>query len=212
MAQFGASIQTAQVTSGNFQTTVDPYVSGYAGYPNNPGERSIPGAAYYDSTGTFSNPWGAPGKYRYVRYYDSANTAITNLTAPAPCYWTDTTYTTVTPIYNQGTAIGLNGVAGLIMPNLTALPSLVLATTGTGIGQTPLNGNWIWICVGGYVSGVIGVTGMTAGDAVIGSASAFVPGRTGANTAPTNRVLGWAITGAGASPAYLFNILVTLES
>ena len=92
MAQFGASIQTAQVTTGNFQTTVDPYVSGYAGYPNNPGERAIPGAAYYDSTGSNSNPWGAPGKYRYVRYYDSANTAITGLTAPAPCYWTDNTF------------------------------------------------------------------------------------------------------------------------
>ena len=212
MAQFGASIQTAQVTSGNFQTTVDPYVSGYAGYPNNPGERAIPGAAYYDSTGTFSNPWGAPGKYRYVRYYDSANTAITNLTAPAPCYWTDETYTTVTPIYNQGTATGLNGVAGLIMPNLTALPSLVLATTGTGIGQTPLNGNWIWICVGGLVKSVIGVTGAVAGDKLIGSTTAFTPGLVVAATTTGYRVIGYCQAAAATPSPYLVDVLVTLES
>ena len=211
MAQFGASIQTAQVTSGNFQTTVDPYVSGYAGYPNNPGERSIPGAAYYDSTGSFSNPWGAPGKYRYVRYYDSANTAITTLTAPAPCYWTDNTFTTVTPVYSQSPG-GINGVAGLIMPNLTALPSLVLATSGTGIGQTPLNGNWIWICVGGYVSSVLGAASMAAGALVYGSSSNFVPGYIASGSAPLQRVLGVCVSTPAVGSPYLFNILVTLES
>lgn len=211
MAQFGASIQTAQVTSGNFQTTVDPYVSGYAGYPNNPGARNQVGAAYYDATGTFSNPYGVPGKYRYVRYYDSANTAIAPLTAPAICYWLDTTYTTVTPLY-QSSIGGIAAVAGLIMPNLTALPSLVLATTGTGIGQTPLNGNYIWICVGGYVSGALGIVSLTAGSTITGpgSSTPFLPAFTTSATA--NRILGWAQSAAGASPGYVFNILVTLES
>lgn len=209
MAQFGASIQTAQVTTGNFQTTVDPYVTGYAGYPNNPGERAIPGAAYYDSTGTNSNPWGAPGKYRYVRYYDSAATVLTNLTAPAPCYWTDATFTTVTPIYSQATW-GINALAGLIMPNTTAIPGLVVS--GATTGQTNLNGNWIWICVGGYVSGVKGVGSTAAGDAIIGSTTAFAPGRVAANTAPTNRVLGFATTALGTPSTGLINMLVTLES
>lgn len=211
MAQFGASIQTAQVTSGNFQTTVDPYVSGYAGYPNNPGERAIPGAAYYDSTGTYSNPWGVPGKYRYVRYYDSANsgagTALTNLTAPAPCYWTDNTFTTVTPIYSQ--SWGINGLAGLIMPNTTAITGLVVSAATTG--QTNLNGNYIWICVGGFVSSVVGISGIGAGDAIIGSTGAFTPGKISAGTQFTYRVLGFATNAVSTSP-YLVNMLVTLES
>lgn len=202
MAQFGASIQTAQVTSGNFQTTVDPYVTGYAGYPNNPGQRSVPGAAYYDSKGTNSNPWGVPGKYRYVRYNSTSNPALTGLTAPAPCYWTDNTYTTVSPVYTEGVA-GINLVAGLIMPNTTALPNLTAAT---------LNGNWIWICVGGFVSGVIGVTSTAAGDAIIGSTTTFVPARVAAGTAPTNRVIGFATSALGTPATGQINILVTLES
>jgi len=211
MAQFGATIQTAQVTSGNFQTTVDPYVSGYAGYPNNPGERAIPGAAYYDSTGTNSNPWGVPGKYRYVRYYDTANsgagTALTNLTAPAPCYWADNTFTTVTPIYNQGTW-GPNSVAGLIMPNTTAITGLVVS--GATTGQTNLNGNYIWICVGGFVANAVGVASIGAGASIIGSTAAFTPGYVAPGSF-TYRVLGFATNAVSASP-YLVNILVTLES
>jgi hypothetical protein len=202
MAQFGASIQTAQVTTGNFQTTVDAYVSGYAGYPNNPGERAIPGAAYYDSTGSNSNPWGAPGKYRYVRYNSTSNPALTNLTAPAPCYWTDTTFTTVTPVYSEGVA-GINLVAGLIMPNTTALTTLT---------ATMLNGNYIWICVGGYVGGVIGVTGAAAGDSIIGSTTTFAPAHVSAGTASTNRVIGYATSAVGTPSTGLINILVTLES
>ena len=212
MAQFGASIQTAQVTSGNFQTTVDPSVSGYAGYPNNPGNRNPLGAAYYDSTGTFSNPWGVPGKYRYVQYVDAGNTAITLLTAPAICYWVDATFTSVTPLYSAS-GWGINGVAGLIMPNTTAIPNLVLS--GATSVQTNLNNNFIWICVGGYVSGALAISptgSITAGAAIIGSTTAFESAFVTANTAPTNRVLGWAVTATGTPSTGLYNILVTLES
>lgn len=202
MAQFGASIQTAQVTTGNFRTTIDIAVSGYAGYPNNPGQRNPLGAAYYDSTGSLSNPWGVPGKYRYVQYSSTSNPALTNLTAPAPCYWTDNTYTVVSPVSSEGVA-GINLVAGLIMPNTTAI---------SGLTNTQLNGNFIWICVGGFVSGVIGITSAAAGDALIGSATNFAPARVAAGTAPTNRVIGWATSALGTPATGQVNILVTLES
>jgi hypothetical protein len=219
MAQYGPSIQTAQVTTGNFRTTVDPYVTGYAGYPTNPGNRAIPGSAYYDSGGAsstattatpFDNEFGRPGKYRYVRYYDSAATALTNLTAPAPVYWVDANYTTVTPVYSQSLTGGINCLAGLLMVNTTDLPSLVIANpTAT---QTQLNGNFVWICVAGYVAGAIGATSTAADDAVIGSTTTFTPGRTVANTAPTNRVLGWAMSALNTPATGQINLLVTLES
>lgn len=201
MAQFGASIQTAQITTGNFQTTIDQYVSGYAGYPNNPGARNQVGAAYYDSTGSNSNPWGVPGKYRYVQYVSTSNPALTSVTGPFLVYWVDATFTSVTPVYSESLTGGINMVAGLAMPNVTALTTLTAAI---------LNNNYIWICVGGYVSGVyIASASVSAGNSLYGSTTNFQPGTTAAGTAPTNRVLGWATT-AGSSN--LCNVLVAVES
>lgn len=96
------------------------------------------------------------------------------------------------------------------MPNTTALSGLVLASATTG--QTNLNGNYIWICVGGYVSGVIGAASMAAGASVYGSSTNFVPGYIATGSAPLQRVLGIALSAVGVTPQYLFNILVTLES
>lgn len=212
MAQFGASIQTAQVTTGNFRTTVDAAVSGFAGYPTNPGNRSIPGAAYYDSTGTFTgvttatpygNEFGPPGKYRYVRYFSTSNPVLTALTAPAPVYWVDTTYTTVTGVSSESVTAGLNSVAGILMPNTTDLPTLT---------NTILQGAFVWICVGGYVGGVKGFTAMAADDSYIGSTTTFVPNRVATGTASTNRVIGYAQSALGTPSTGLVNLLVTLES
>jgi hypothetical protein len=201
MAQFGASIQTAQITTGNFRTALDPFVPGFAGYPNNPGERNPLGAAYYDSTGSASNPWGVPGKYRYVRYNSTINP--TPIATPGPVFWTDATFTTVTGVESESLGGGvLNMVAGLMMPNTTNLPSLTAAT---------LNGNFVWICVGGYVSGVIAATAV-AGSTIIAATGNFAVTALGLATAPTNRVIGIATTATGTPAAGQINILVTLES
>lgn len=207
MAQFGASIQTAQITTGNFQTTVDLYqASSFSSYPESNGQQNPLGAAYYDATGTTANVWGVPGKFRYVRYLSTANPALTGVTGPFIVYWTDATFTTVTPVSSESLTGGLNLVAGLAMPNLTAIPGLVNAgATGT---QTNLGGNYIWVCVGGYVSGVY-VAGATptAGQNLIGSATNFTP--TASSTAANSRILGYATTGTTTN---LCNVLVTLES
>lgn len=212
MAQFGASIQTAQVTSGNFRTTVDPATSGFAGYPTNPGNRAIPGAAYYDSTGSFTgvttatpygNEFGPPGKYRYVRYYSTSNPALTALTAPSPVFWVDTTYTTVTGVSTESVTGLLNSVAGYLMPNTTDIP---------GLTNTILQGSFVWICVGGYIPGAKGVASTAADDNVIGSTTTFVPNRIASGTAPTFRPFGIAQSAFNTPSAGLINLLVTLEN
>lgn len=219
MAQFGASIQTAQVTTGNFRTTVDQFVSGYTGYPGNPGARAIPGSSYYDSTGSFTavttatpygNEFGPPGKYRYVRYYSTSNPALTGLTAPAPVYWVDTTYTTVTPLYSESVTGGINALAGVLMVNTTSISGLVNANPTTG--QTQLQGNFVWICVGGLVTGALGVTSTAADDAIIGATASFTVARVAAGTPPTNHILGWAQSALGTPAAGQINLLVALES
>jgi hypothetical protein len=203
MAQFGASIQTAQVTTGNFRTTIDPYVSGYAGYPNNPGARNQVGAAYYDSTGSLSNPYGVPGKYRYVRYNSTSNPALTSVTGPFIVFWTDTTFTTVSPVESEAAFTGISAVAGLCMPNVTALTTLT---------ATILNGNYCWIAVGGYESGMyISSATVTAGESLVASATTFLPTATAAGTAaPSAR--GALAVAYSASASNLCNVLVTLES
>lgn len=210
MAQFGASIQTAQVTTGNFQTTVDAFAGSLRGYPSYAGQKTNPGAAYYDNTGTNSNPWGVPGKYRYVRYSSTSNPALTGLTAPAPVYWTDNTYTMVSAVSSEGIA-GINLVAGILMPNTTALTNLVNIATNA-ITQVQLNGNWCWICVGGFISGVLAPASTAAGDAIIGSTTTFAAARVAAGTAPTNRVIGYATSAIGTPATGQMNLLVTLES
>lgn len=197
MAQFGASIQTAQVSTGNFQTTIDQFVPGLAGYPTNPGARNQVGAAYYDATGSLSNPNGVPGKYRYVRYNSTANPTVT--AGISPVYWTDATFTTVSGVMSEG-LFGVNSIAGLLMPNTNALATLT---------ATVLNGNFVWICVGGYVAGVTAPGATAAGDSIIGAAGNFTPARVAAGTAPTNRAIGFATTAIAGG---LCNVLVTLES
>lgn len=212
MAQFGASIQTAQISSGNFRTTIDIYVSGFAGYPNNPGARNQVGAAYYDSTGSFTgvttaspygNMFGPPGKFRYVRYFSTSNPALTNLTSPSPVYWNDTTYTSVTPVSSESVTGGINAVAGYLMPNTTDI---------AGLTNTGLQNNFVWIQVGGYLPGAKGITAAAADDAIIGSATTFAPARVAAGTAPTNRIIGWSQSALGTPSTGLINLLLVLES
>ena len=208
MAQFGASVQTAEISTGNFRTTINPYNANTANpsnpiYPNPYGEKGPLGAAYYDATGTASNPYGVPGKYRYVRYLSTSNPTLTAVAGPFIVYWTDATFTTVTPVSSESLTAGVNLVAGLAMPNLTSLPQYTAATLTTAIA-----GNLIWICVGGYVSGVYVTTGatVTAGSPLSGTATNFAPVIT---SAVTQRIFGWATT---TSSGGLANVLVTLES
>jgi len=199
MAQFGASIQTAQISTGNFRTTIDPYNANLAGsYPLPYGQKNPLGAAYYDATGSLSNPFGVPGKYRYVRYNSTSNPALTGVTGPFIVYWTDATFTTVTPVSSESLTGTVNIPAGLAMPNLTSLPNLTAAQ---------LNGNFIWIAVGGYVPGAyMGAYAAAIGTPFAGTATAFLPAVVAAVTTFT---MGWTTTAAASN---LANVLVTIET
>jgi hypothetical protein len=186
MAQFGPSLQTGEIATGNMRTTVDAYVpqTGYLSYLKN-GARNALGQAYFDNTKTLLNPDGAWGKYRYVRYQSTANAAVP--AGPGVVYWVDPTCTTVTSTYTESATSGLNSVAGVLMPNTTDMPLLTAAT---------LNGNFVWICVGGLVTRAMAATGGLADDVYIGSTTAWTPGRLASGTAPTNAKLAIAVTAA----------------
>jgi len=199
MAQFGPSIQTATITTGNVRTTIDPYTgSSFAAYPEPFGAKNPLGSAYYDNQGSTTNPYGTGTKYRYVRYNSTSNPALTSVTGPFVVYWTDATFTTVTPVSSEALTATVNLPAGLAMPNLTSLPSLTAAQ---------LNGNYIWIAVGGYVPGAYFANYAAAiGTGFIGTATNFTPAVV---SAVTQRVIGFTTTAAATN---LANVFLTLES
>lgn len=196
MAQYGPSQQTAEVITGNMRTTVETFPG--PGLPLGYGPRAPLGISYYDSTKTLQNPDGTWGKYRRVKYQSTTNSPP--LTGPGVVYWTDENGTTVTSDYSESVTQGLNSIAGVMMANTTDMPSLTPET---------LNGNVVWICVGGVVTGAVAPAGLAAGDALIGSATAWTPDRVASGTAPTNKVLGYALT---AVQNGLADISVELES
>jgi len=210
MAQFGASIQTAQVTTGNFRTAIDPYqsnISAYTGLQN--GARNPLGAAYYDNTPPATTSANAPfAKYRYVQYVSASAPILTGCTGPFPVYWQNSTFTAVTPVYTEALSAGINSLAGYAMVNLTSLTQYTATTLATALANS-----FIWICVGGYLTGVsVGVTGQAANSAVIGSTTTFLNGFVASGTAPTSKLGGWTTAAAATTGSFLFNMLVTIEN
>jgi hypothetical protein len=139
--------------------------------------------------GMASSSAGGYGCYltvKYVRYKSTANPAM--VAGPAPVYYTDETFTTVSGVYSEGNpaATGeVNSAAGWLLLN-TATAS----TTGTGIGSlisaTILNGNYVFIAVMGFVPlcwisnqtdvtgtglGIIGASGNWSSDVFVNNGS-----------------------------------------
>jgi hypothetical protein len=188
-----AGLDFANVSTGNVYTVVDPYIAAASStqqviqsnqppFPN--GAYNLPGNAYLLPLNTFGLVFGQKGEgaplvVRYVRYNSTANPAL--IATPAPVYWTDETFTTVSGVFTEGnpSATGnINSLAGLLLPNTTILPSLTAAQ---------LNGNWCFIAVSGFVPGVTAPAGTAVGDALIGAAGNFTLGRVASGTAPTTK-------------------------
>ena len=179
MALFGLNNQLLQIDTGNVQTylynaSLSP-VSIYAGL----GENQILGQRYAQSITSPTNPSGAPAVYMLVKYSSVANPAP--LTAPAPVYWIDETYTAVSGVSTES-LLGLNGVAGYLMLNTTALTTLT---------NTILNGSLCLIQVAGFLKGAIAPGGTPGvGNSIIGAATNFASAGIAAGTAATYRTLG----------------------
>ena len=166
MAFLNPSNQLIQIDTGNVLTYCwNPTASPISVYANI-GEIQVLGQRYVGysaaAVGTanpsVSNPAGSPAIYMLVKYLSTSAISLANwqtANAPAPVYWTDNTFTTVTGITTEalgGTTLGLNFPAGYLMVNYTAAPKLTLAQ---------LLGGYVFIQVSGYLKGAY-VSGTSA--------------------------------------------------
>lgn len=188
------------ISTGNLYTAIDTYTNTISTQPptNTPswpnGAQNPPGAFYLLSQGAPEGPataypsasgslsskgYGAPLVVRYVRYNSTGNPNL--LAYPAPVYWVDETFTTVSGVFSEGNPAGtgnLNSLAGLLLPNYTSLNETAAAAA------TTLNGNWCWIVTKGFVPSVYVPSGTGVGDALTGTSGNFTLTRTGSGAAP----------------------------
>jgi hypothetical protein len=152
MAIFNVSNQLLQIDTGATRTFVynaslSP-VSIYAGI----GENQVLGQRYFGvANKTPTNPSGAPAVFMLVQYKSTGKPAP--VAGPAPVFWTDETYTTVSGVESEG-LLGLNSAAGYLMPNTTDI---------VGLTDAMLETAQVLIQVSGYLKGAYGPTAGTAG-------------------------------------------------
>ena len=181
MAFFNPSNQLLQIDTGVVSTYLYNPTLGlapYAGIGENQilGQRYIavtpqsgttPGssltAATYPTNYAAANASGSPAIYMLVQYNPASALTTANLTTaagPAPVYWTDNTFTTVTGITTEGiggTTLGLGFPAGYMLLNTAT----GYGNAGTALTAAALLGAYIMIQVAGYLKGAY-VSGSTA--------------------------------------------------
>lgn len=144
---------------------------------------------------------GAQPVVKYLYYNSTTNP--TPVAGPAPVYYTDETFTTVSGAA-QDAFITTSGVsiAGYLMPNTTAI---------SGLTAAELNTSYVFVQIGGLLSGAWGPTGGTAavgafitGTATTGSWASTVPA-----AAANVRCLGFQLTAVVSS---LCDVLVGGDS
>ncbi len=195
----------ARVSSGNVQTTLDPTAK------NTPGALFAPPAPY-PSTATFSTTagsstagYGAPPIYKYVYFYDASALTGTMQAAPAPVYYTDSSFTTVTG--NAADAYFTTGgamVAGYLMPNTTALGTSLTAANW----YLQLSQSYCWIQVAGYLGGALVPSTLgsdAAGNVIQGLTTGSWTSTSNTTLQASGRVLGVQLH---ASANSLVNVLV----
>ena len=168
------------------------------------GENQVLGQRYFGANYTTANANGSPAIYVLVQYLATSATTLANWTAagaPAPVYWTDTTFTTVSGLESEGlatTTASLQTVAGYWMPNTVSLPNATLAQ---------LLGAYGLIQVAGYLAGAYGpAAGGGVGNNIIGATGAFQSA--GTASAPATRALGVQLTAVASG---LCNVLVNCD-
>lgn len=172
------------VSTGNTYTAIDTYNSALL----NNGAQNVLGSVYLEPlnparVGTAANGSGLQRYVKYVRYNPTVSQTI--LTGPAPVYWKDETFTDVTPLQSEAFYAGANSIAGWLEYNTTTLSTATAAQ---------INGNYCFICVGGFLPGCIAAATTAVGDVMIGGTAAFTPVRIAAGAAFTARPIGFALT------------------
>jgi hypothetical protein len=158
------------------------------------GENQVLGQRYVGVTNTTpTNPAGSPAYFMLVQYLATSALTTANLTtanAPAPVYWTDNTFTTVTAITTEGiggTTLGLAFPAGFMMLNKTSV---------TGLTAAQLLGAQILIQVGGYLKGAYMSSSSSAGIGawIVPSAGTFSSAFIAAGSSATYQPFGRQLT------------------
>lgn len=189
MAFRNPSNQLIQIDTGKPLTYLwNPSQSAISVYANL-GEIQVLGQRYFTiSNATAANPYGSPAIYVLAQYLSTSAVTTANLTtagAPAPVYWTDNTFTTVTGILSEGFG-SAQMAAGYMMANIISLPNLT---------ATILKGAYVLVQVAGYLKGAYGpASGGGAMNSIIGAAGAFQSAGIAAGTASTYRPLGYQLT------------------
>jgi len=172
MAFYNPSNQLIQVDTGNVLTYCwNPSASPISVYANI-GDVQVPGQRYVGvNSASAANPFGAPAVYILAKYLSTSATTLAQwqtANAPAPVYWTDTTFTTVTGIASEALNGGTNAtmVAGYLMVNYASAPKLTLAQ---------LLGGYVFVQVAGFLPNAYGPANGTAGlnNSIIGYTGAF---------------------------------------
>lgn len=196
------------ISTGNLYTAIDTYASTITTQPptNSPswpnGAQNPAGSCFLLSPGTPEGPtiayagngFGAPLIVRYVRYNSTANPNL--LATPAPVYWTDETFTTVTGVFSEGNATGTGNAASLAGLLLVNSSSLGLSAAASA---TALNGNWCFIVTKGFVPGVTVGASTAVGDTNIGASGNFTFARVAEATFPGTTVFVRALTAVSSN-------------
>jgi hypothetical protein len=103
--------------------------------------------------------FGAQPVLKYVYYASTTNP--TPVAAPAPVYWTDESFTTVTgnaaEAYSAGVGVAGVAIVGYLLPNTVAI---------AGLTALELNDSYVFIQIGGWLGGA---WAPTAGTSAIGN-------------------------------------------
>lgn len=160
MAFFNPSNQLLQIDTGAVGTYLYNSSTAFAPWAWL-GENQALGQRYFGVGGvTAANPSGAPRIFMLVQYLSTSAITTANLTtagAPAPVYWTDETYTTVTGITTE--SLGINFPAGYMLVNTTT----GIGSGGSALTAAALVGAQILIQVAGYLKGAYNALTGTAG-------------------------------------------------
>jgi hypothetical protein len=214
MAIFNASNQLLQIDTGAASTYLYNPTLGFAPWAGL-GENQVLGQRYIASIGaTAVNPSGQPAIYMLVKYLATSALSTANLTtagAPAPVYWTDNTFTTVTGITSEAFATSpISFPAGYMLLNTVT----GYGNAGTALTGAVLLGAQILIQVGGYLKGAYlsTTTNSGIGSTIIGAAGTLTSttASQAAGTAPLYpRVFGVELTAVSGN---LCDVLVMTDN
>lgn len=210
----GPSNQLLQIDTGNALTFLYQPTAGlgaiapYRGI----GENQVLRQRYIGyNNATKTNPSGSPAIYMLVQYLSTSALATADLTtagAPAPVYWTDNTFTTVTAITTEalgGTTLGLAFPAGFLMPNTVSI---------SGLTAAQMLGSQCLIQVGGFLSQAwcSGSSAAGIGSWLVPVAGTFSMNSIAAGSSTTYKPFGRQLSVRGALTTGLVDVLVDCDN